>query len=402
MGVHILGLLACVLVLAFATGGSGDAAECTDSEVLYAVELYEAAANASACAPYATVTSSQVYISGPCSVTSCLEIMQFVASKLPDCEYSGVNEKQELETSLTACSSGSAAASATSAPSSASSGGSSSTNTVGSTSASSWSSTVCTTDERQSVIDLYAAAANTSDCAPYASATNGQMTIYSPCSASLCISVMTELSKTLPDCECGGINEKQQLTTGLAVCSGGSSTTGSAALTGTTTAPTPTPTPTPMSTDASSLCTETEIAYMAELYSTAASSSACMNASRIYSYIIDVYTTCTSTCASTLKDLAASLPDCYYGFENINKKSETQSALAKCVDSVKTQYVYVSFYPDDSASSTAPISADITADGSGSFLADSAATTKTLGTISAYYRWLVLLSAVVVDIALQA
>ncbi|RLN95676.1 hypothetical protein BBJ28_00006488 [Nothophytophthora sp. Chile5] len=395
MAVQMRRLLTCVLVLA--TGGRGDAAECTNSEVLYAVELYEAAANASACAPYATVTSSQVHISGPCSATSCLGIMQFVASKLPDCEYSGVNEKQVLETSLAACSSGSVAAIATNTQSSASSGGSSSINTVDSTSASSWSSTVCTTEESQSVIDLYAAAANTSDCAPYASATNGQMTIYSPCSASLCISVMTELSKTLPDCEYGGINEKQQLTTGLAVCSGGSSTTGSAASASTSTAPIPTP----MSTDAPSLCTDTEIAYMAELYSMAASSSACINASRVYSYIIDVYTTCTSTCASTLKGLAASLPDCYYGFENINKKSDTQSALAKCVDSVKTQYVYVSFYPDDSASSTAPISADITADGSGSFLADSAAAMKTLGAFGTHYRGFVLL-LVVVDIALQA
>ncbi|KAE9223990.1 hypothetical protein PF004_g12353 [Phytophthora fragariae] len=68
-----------------------DAAECTDAEAANADSVWAAAANTSACSPYVTQTA-------PCTATDCVAVVEGVAKNLPDCTFSGINNKIERAT----------------------------------------------------------------------------------------------------------------------------------------------------------------------------------------------------------------------------------------------------------------------------------------------------------------
>ncbi|KAE8969370.1 hypothetical protein PR001_g27516 [Phytophthora rubi] len=74
-----------------------DAAECTDAEAANADSVWAAAANTSACSPYVTQTNP-VYVNAPCTATDCVAVVEGVAKNLPDCTFSGINNKIERAT----------------------------------------------------------------------------------------------------------------------------------------------------------------------------------------------------------------------------------------------------------------------------------------------------------------
>ncbi|KAE9208805.1 hypothetical protein PF002_g19291 [Phytophthora fragariae] len=76
-----------------------DAAECTDAEAANADSVWAAAANTSACSPYVTQTA-------PCTATDCVAVVEGVAKNLPDCTFSGINNKIEVQNALTQCNGG--------------------------------------------------------------------------------------------------------------------------------------------------------------------------------------------------------------------------------------------------------------------------------------------------------
>ncbi|KAE8976692.1 hypothetical protein PR003_g28654 [Phytophthora rubi] len=82
-----------------------DAAECTDAEAANADSVWAAAANTSACSPYVTQTNP-VYVNAPCTATDCVAVVEGVAKNLPDCTFSGINNKIEVQNALTQCNGG--------------------------------------------------------------------------------------------------------------------------------------------------------------------------------------------------------------------------------------------------------------------------------------------------------
>ncbi|EGZ11533.1 hypothetical protein PHYSODRAFT_336050 [Phytophthora sojae] len=81
------------------------ATECTDAEAAYADSVWAAAANTSACSPYVTQTDP-VYVNAPCTATDCVTVVESVAKDLPDCTFSGINNKIEVQNALTECNGG--------------------------------------------------------------------------------------------------------------------------------------------------------------------------------------------------------------------------------------------------------------------------------------------------------
>ncbi|RLN72170.1 hypothetical protein BBJ28_00005977 [Nothophytophthora sp. Chile5] len=189
-------------------------------------------------------------------------------------------------------------------------------------------SSLCTTAEAQSVVDLYVTAATSSACSPYNASTSALVAIYSPCSAADCVAVMTQLAEDLPDCYQDDISEKSELTEGLKVCvlDPSSDADGS----------TPTLNSTSASSSSSSTetfpnvnCTTSEVIDTWSLSNSTATSSECAADSiAVVSVFID--TLCTSACAKNLQALAEELPNCYYAYRELNMKEELLSNIDAC------------------------------------------------------------------------
>ncbi|GMF16510.1 unnamed protein product [Phytophthora lilii] len=323
------------------------AAECTDSEATYTDSLWDNAAATSACSPYVTATNP-VYIDAPCTATDCVSVMEGVAENLPDCTYSGVSNKIELQNALTVCNGGDTtdAGSPTIVTDAPDTSTTTSTTTTTPTTTSS-STTDCTADEYQSTEDLYDTAAASSACSPYATSTSLLVMFDTPCSATDCIDVMTQLAADLPDCLYDGANQKAELTSNLGVCTGDStnevdSSTPVSTSSGSSSSP-----PTPASTASSTGCTTTEVNEMWDLYESTALSDECAADSTVNGYSVYIFTTCGTDCADKIKDLAEALPNCYYDYEYMNKKQDVLEELEWC-DSSMSYSISVTIYPDSS------------------------------------------------------
>ncbi|KAE9001918.1 hypothetical protein PR003_g18405 [Phytophthora rubi] len=79
-------------------------ATCSDVDNQDLIDLYSAAAETSACAPYSTfmpIGTAAIY--WPCDATDCQEVMVQVASNMPDCWYVGNNQKETLQEAVDRC-----------------------------------------------------------------------------------------------------------------------------------------------------------------------------------------------------------------------------------------------------------------------------------------------------------
>nr|ABB55956.1 elicitin-like protein RAL13J [Phytophthora ramorum] len=209
------------LVLFFSTT---NAAECTDSETTYANSVWAAAAATSACAPYVTQTEP-VYVNAPCTATDCVTVVEGVAKNLPDCTYSGINNKIEVQNALTSCNGGDtedagtlttdapASTTATSEVDSGTSTSSSSSLTPSATAsiapisnssssltpASTASTTSCTTTEVTSISNLFNSTAKSAECTADSNINSSSVDISTSC-ASYCTDRVSDLAEELPDC----------------------------------------------------------------------------------------------------------------------------------------------------------------------------------------------------------
>ncbi|KAG7385206.1 hypothetical protein PHYPSEUDO_001748 [Phytophthora pseudosyringae] len=154
-----------------------DAAECTDTEVAHDDELWASAATQSACAPYASGASAFYW---PCDAADCTAVLATMAASLSDCTYSGVSNKIEVQNAITTCTGGettdpgspTTAAPSTTAPASA---------TTAPSPAATASTTDCVTTEVTDMVDLYAAAATSDECADSASVSATSIVITTFC-----------------------------------------------------------------------------------------------------------------------------------------------------------------------------------------------------------------------------
>jgi len=171
----------------------------------------------------------------------------------------------------------------------------------------------CTAAEDQSITDAYTAAAATSACSSYAS-TGILIMITPPCSATDCIAVMQDLANTIPNCTSSSVStsEKDQIIQSLSICA--------------------TPAPTPASTASSTNCTSSEAEETFNAFYTAATGDVCASAATIDSYSVVIEAPCNSTCATTIRDFAAALPNCNYelAYESTNKKEDIGTQFTIC------------------------------------------------------------------------
>ncbi|KAG7376623.1 hypothetical protein PHYPSEUDO_013036 [Phytophthora pseudosyringae] len=222
------GLLSLLIPLAlFFTTSS--AAECTNAEAASAESIWAAAAVTSACSPYVTQTDP-VYVNAPCSATDCVAVVEGVAGDLPDCTFSGINNKIEARNALTACSGGDTEDAgslmvATDAPATATGPDSSTFSSTGSSSAltpaSTASATGCTTTEIKRMWNLYVATATSEECAPDAVVNGDNVQILAQC-ATNCTDMVKGLADELPNCfyDYEYINKKQDVQDQLDGCDG--------------------------------------------------------------------------------------------------------------------------------------------------------------------------------------
>ncbi|GMF16506.1 unnamed protein product [Phytophthora lilii] len=172
------------------SSNAGD--QCTNAEASTTARLYLGAAGSSACEQY-TMTdeaSMTVIIYAPCSATQCVSVMETMVQQLPDCYTDGVNMKDEVTKSLASCTSG----------------GSSSLAMVSSS-----SSNECSHSELASLAYLTNSIVTSAECTPYVTATTTEWYIQVPCSASMCLSTLSNAVQQMPDCEFEGINYKDEL-----------------------------------------------------------------------------------------------------------------------------------------------------------------------------------------------
>ncbi|POM73957.1 Elicitin [Phytophthora palmivora] len=196
----------------------GEAAECTEAEAASADSIWAAAAATTACSPYVT-TTDPVYVYAPCTATDCVAIVEGVAEELPDCTFSGVNNKIEVQNALTACNGGDiedagSLTIATDAPTTATSSSSGS-----STSAVPYTS--CTTAEVENMWKLFISTATSGACTADATVNGGEVTILTKCSSN-CGDEIGKLADKLPNClyEYENVNKKEDMRNQVYVCDG--------------------------------------------------------------------------------------------------------------------------------------------------------------------------------------
>ncbi|TMW62796.1 hypothetical protein Poli38472_005414 [Pythium oligandrum] len=296
---------------------------CSQSEAQDVFALYRSAAARSGCAPYATYgTNGAVTIDWSCTTTSCTPTIQQLAYQLPNCESSdGVNRKAALENSLyTQCQ-------------------------------------LCTFDQEDTIMALWKGAAANSACSKYATA--GGIWFSWPCSATSCTAALRDMADKMPSCFVDGQNERARILNGISTCTGTTVSTKTPAPASTSsdasntpspttaepepttpspidaisnsTIDTPAPAPSPTSKFSSSSCSSTDVGDIVDLYVEAATSANCKQYSTVSAFSIYIYAPCTSPCVvSNFRNLADSLPDCYYSYDSENKKEQVSEEVAKC------------------------------------------------------------------------
>ncbi|KAG7383759.1 hypothetical protein PHYBOEH_009805 [Phytophthora boehmeriae] len=210
----------------------------------------------------------------------------------------------------------------------------------------------CTAAEAEHDEQQWAAAAASSACAPYA---RGNTYFSGPCDATDCLAVLTEMLASLSDCTYSGVSNKIEVQNGLAACTGddiknpGSPTTDAPSTTSppSTTKPPTTTAPSPAATASNTDCVANEIASIKDLFTAAATSDECAADSSVSATAIVISTLCGSSCASKLEELANSLPNCYYGYQSENIKSDLLTQLDGCVGADDSYSISVSVSPEE-------------------------------------------------------
>ncbi|RLN72267.1 hypothetical protein BBJ28_00019708 [Nothophytophthora sp. Chile5] len=190
----------------------------------------------------------------------------------------------------------------------------------------------CSIFETHTTIQKLATVVASSDCADYS--TGSSLSV--PCDASACISVVETLLGDLPNCtldasENGGksSNKKTELQKALDECEADPSSSvavdtavaSSSASSAATSAPAA----------AGDECTASEARATAQLYTEAASSTACEQYTVTDSTgtAVSIYAPCSATqCVAVVEAMIAQLPDCYY--DGVNVKDELQQSLDVC------------------------------------------------------------------------
>ncbi|GMF54181.1 unnamed protein product [Phytophthora fragariaefolia] len=210
-----------------------DAAECTDAQAAYADSVWATAANTSSCSPYVTQTEP-VYVNAPCTATKCVVVVEGVAKDLPDCTFSGINNKIEVENALTACNGGDtedagspifssdASAATTSTSSSQANADTLSPPTESSsalTPGSAASSPSCTTTEVADMWELYVSIAQSHNCTGDAVINGYSVNVLTKCDSD-CAGEIKALTESLPDCyyDYEHMNKKQDVQEQLKAC----------------------------------------------------------------------------------------------------------------------------------------------------------------------------------------
>ncbi|KAG6960744.1 hypothetical protein JG687_00008064 [Phytophthora cactorum] len=225
---------------------------CTVFQIHTIIQGLDDVLSSGKCADYVTTSSS---LSVPCDALSCIDIVEELASKLPDCALSdngnSVNKKRELQNGLEDCSAESSASLSVEAYNSRSvSGGGivtsmrgcvavmetmveqlpdcytdevnvkqdvlqSLTSCIGSSSAAGASQPnsggECTDDEVSSLAYLTHSIVASKECEAYVIATATDWYIQVPCSARTCLETMENAVQQMPDCEFEGMNYKKEL-----------------------------------------------------------------------------------------------------------------------------------------------------------------------------------------------
>ncbi|KAJ8520967.1 hypothetical protein ON010_g17878 [Phytophthora cinnamomi] len=261
MRAHIAAQFSLMLVSLVLMPTNVDAVECTDAQTALADSIWAAAASTSACSPYVTQTNP-VYVNAPCTATDCVAVVEGVAKDLPDCTFSGISNKIEVENALTACnggntkdagtltfsstassssqantntllpstaSSSSQAGTNTLLPSTASSSSQAGTNTLSPSTASSsalisgskGSSSSCSTTESTDMWKLYVSTAKSDACTGNAVVNGYSVNIVTQCN-STCAGKIKDLADELPDCyfDFEHMDKKKDVLDQLGACNG--------------------------------------------------------------------------------------------------------------------------------------------------------------------------------------
>ncbi|KAG7376617.1 hypothetical protein PHYPSEUDO_013030 [Phytophthora pseudosyringae] len=86
---------------AFPSSSSGE--ECTYDEVSSLAYLTDSVVSSNECEAYVIATTTEWYIQIPCSATTCLTTLDDAVQQMPDCEFEGVNYKEELGLQQESC-----------------------------------------------------------------------------------------------------------------------------------------------------------------------------------------------------------------------------------------------------------------------------------------------------------
>ncbi|KAG3110329.1 hypothetical protein PI124_g9989 [Phytophthora idaei] len=163
------------------------------------------------------------------------------------------------------------------------------------------------------------------------------------------------MAASLSDCTYSGVSNKIEVQNAITTCTGGDTTDPGSPTTDapSTTAPAPLPAATASNTD----CVASEVSVMVDLYTAAATSDECADDSSVSATSIVITTFCGSACASKLEELAASLPNCYYGYQSENLKSDLLDQLDSCTGADSTYALNVVLKPEETTeppSTTSP------------------------------------------------
>ncbi|KAI9981360.1 hypothetical protein PInf_009056 [Phytophthora infestans] len=219
-------MFAAVLLSATFLFWTGEAAECTDAQTASASSVWAQAAANSACAPYVTQTDP-VFVNAPCAATDCVDVVEDVATDLPDCTFSGINIKIEVQNALTICNGGDirdsgslteANATATTAPPSSLAGSSSALTPEATTIA---MDSYCNNGEIISLWNEYVKTATSEECASDSVVNGGNIDIIAQCDSN-CTDNIRNLAEELPNCfyDFEYINKKQYVLNQLEGCDG--------------------------------------------------------------------------------------------------------------------------------------------------------------------------------------
>ncbi|KAG2766825.1 hypothetical protein PC129_g10256 [Phytophthora cactorum] len=282
---------------------------CTVFQIHTIIQGLDDVLSSGKCADYVTTSSS---LSVPCDALSCIDIVEELASKLPDCALSdngnSVNKKRELQNGLEDCSAESSASLSVEAVDS-------STNSA-TTSTTSRSGHECSIADASTTADLYLEAASSPACGEYVAMDESTMTvfIYAPCSATQCVAVMETMVEQLPDCYTDEVNVKQDVLQSLTSCIGSSSAAGASQP------------------NSGGECTDDEVSSLAYLANSIVASKECE------AYVIATATDwyiqvpCSArTCLETMENAVQQMPDCE--FEGMNYKKELGLEQQSCVNS---------------------------------------------------------------------